>query len=99
MRKYVVFVLAFVCILGLVGCTSKLDGATSSDNENELSGTTLYGLTAEVVEVLEDDQYEVKVTGEDQNFAKGDIVIINYYASDGFEDNSLKIGDIIAITY
>ena len=64
------------------------------------SGATQYGVTAEVVEVLEDGQYKVKVTGEDENFDIGDIVIINYaYTSDGTGRTPLKTGDVIAITY
>lgn len=64
------------------------------------SSATQYGVTAEVVEVLEDGQYKVKVTGEDENFDIGDIVIINYaYPSDGAERAPLKTGDVIAITY
>ena len=64
------------------------------------SSATQYGVTAEVVEVLEDGQYKVKVTGEDENFDIGDIVIINYaYTSDETERMPLKTGDVIAITY
>ena len=71
-----------------------------SDDENGLSGTALYGVSAEVIEVLENGRCEVKVIGEDQNFAIGDIIIINYDHTNGeVEESSLKTGDIIAITY
>ena len=64
------------------------------------SSATQYGVTAEIVEVLEDGQYKVKVTGEDENFDIGDIVIINYaYTSDGTGRTPLKTGEVITITY
>ena len=34
------------------------------------SSATQYGVTAEVVEVLEDGQYKVKVTGEDRIYPR-----------------------------
>lgn len=64
------------------------------------SGETQYGVIAEVIEVLEDGQYKVRVTGEDENFNIGDIVMINNaYISSGAEGKPLKTGDVIAITY
>ena len=64
------------------------------------SSATQYGVIAEVVEVLENGKYEVKITGEDENFSLGDIVIINYdFTVGGAEQSLLKTGDSIAITY
>ena len=64
--------------------------------------TMEYGILAEVIEVLDSGRYKVKVTGEDQNFPNGSIVILNnefHYISNGLEEGYLKTGDIIAVTY
>lgn len=59
------------------------------------------GVLAEVVNVLDDGRYEIRITGNDQNFANDDIVIINcdYFNSEASEAIILKKGDIIAVTY
>lgn len=60
----------------------------------------VYGVLAEVIEIQDNGRYEVRITGEDQNFAKDDIVSINYdYVSNDVGRKDLKIGDTIAITY
>lgn len=69
-------------------------------SKNPSSSATQYGVLAEVVEVLGNGQYNVKIIGEDENFAIGDIVAINYnYTGGRTEKSSLKTGDNIAITY
>lgn len=59
------------------------------------------GVLAEVVNILDDGRYEIKITGKDQNFANDDIVIINcdYINSEEVGTVILNKGDIIAVTY
>lgn len=77
-----------------------LTGCTSAAGKPNTSGTALFGVSAEVIEVIENGRCEVKVIGEDENFAKDDVIIINYNYVNGIPENgSLKMGDIIAITY
>lgn len=60
----------------------------------------VYTVFAEVVEIQTNGRYEVRITGEDQNFGKGDTAIFNYdYVNSDMKMVELKIGDVIAITY
>ena len=72
-------------------------------NEEETGGTTtLYGLQAEVTEILDNETCCVKVIGNDDNFNEGDTLVVTY---SGIHENSetisksLEVGDIIAVTY
>lgn len=61
-----------------------------------------YEIFAEVVEVLDNGQYKVIVTGEDQNFINGSTVVLVpgfSYVTDNLEESYLKIGDRISVTY
>ncbi len=63
---------------------------------------TEYCMSAEVMDILGNGQYKVKVTQEDENFAKGTIVILNpdfNYATGNSPKSHLKTGDSITITY
>lgn len=95
MKRYFAIILLVLISLSMVSCGLNLS------SEKDLSPSVVpYGIIAEVAEILEDGQYKVEVTGGDENFAIGDIVIINYDYTDGeAEKTSLKIGDNIAITY
>lgn len=96
MKRHFAIILAALITLSMAGCSQ----SASSEKVSSIKSITQYGITAEVVEVLENGQYEVRVTGEDENFDIGDVVIINYdYAGDGANGNYLKADDIIAITY
>lgn len=60
----------------------------------------VYTVFAEVVEIQTNGRYEVRITGEDQNFGEGDTAIFNYdYVNSDMKMVELKIGDVIAITY
>ena len=95
-KKLLVLFLALVNILGFTVGESKQEGIVS--DENEISSTALYGVSAEVMEVFENERCKVKVIGADQNFASNDIVNVNYDKIVP-ENSVLKMGDIIAITY
>ena len=80
-------------VLGAVRITIEFLPETSTSKP-------VYGVLAEVIEIQDNGRYEVRITGEDQNFAKDDIVSINYdYVSNDAGRKDLKIGDTIAITY
>jgi hypothetical protein len=66
---------------------------------SSITGGEVYEILAEVVTVMDDGRYEVKITGRDQNFADNDIVIFNYDGSEAEETIILKSGDVIEITY
>lgn len=92
-----VSIAACLCLIvfGAIRFSVDLQPHTNTD-------TTEYGILGEVLEVLENGQYKVKITGEDQNFANGNIVILTpgfSYVTEGLEESYLKTGDIIAVTY
>lgn len=66
---------------------------------SSITGGEVYEVFAEVVTVMDDGRYKLKVTGRDQNFADNDIVIFNYDDSEADETIILKSGDVIEITY
>ncbi|HHV97466.1 MAG TPA: hypothetical protein GXX37_13550 [Clostridiaceae bacterium] len=91
------YVAAVACLcLVLLGAIKITISLFPKSNTN----TPVYGVLGEVVAIKDDGRYDVRITGEDQNFAKGDIVTINYdYVSNESGNRALKTGDIIAITY
>lgn len=96
MKRTLEIILVVLISLSIVGCSQ----STSSETTSSVKSVTQYGITAEVAEVLEDGQYKVEVTGGDENFVIGDIVIINDdYTVGGAEKKPLNTGDTIAITY
>ena len=71
-------------------------------NPQSIPTVTEYEIFAEVVDVLDNGQYKVIVTREDQNFANGSTVVLvpGYsYVSDNLKEGYLKIGDKISVTY
>lgn len=56
----------------------------------------MYGVLAQVEEVLGSGQYRVKITGGDENFAPGDRVLLRW---EGQDAPGLKAGDTVAVTY
>ena len=90
--------LAIILIISLsmVGCSQ----SKHSEEVSFAKSVVQYGITAEVTEFLEDRQYKVETIGGDENFVIGDIVIVNCdYTAGKVEQDILKTGDIIAITY
>lgn len=58
------------------------------------------GITAEVIEIVDSNTWNVIVTGEDDFYSEGDIVTIELEKTpDSTQDCNLEIGDEIAITY
>lgn len=101
-----------LCLFLLLCLTVTILTACSSDSETpdpsqQTTGPALYlyGVTAEVLEIIEDGYCRVQVSGEDDNFGKGTILFVSYNGirtntSPSEEvDEPLQIGDIIGITY
>ena len=60
------------------------------------------GVYAQVIEVVGTEFCKVEVTGEDENFAQGDIIHVNYSAVRMDEkevDTPLEVGNLVAISY
>lgn len=88
-------VAACLCLV-VLGIARITVGFLSDQNTN----TPVYGVLAEVIGIQDNGLYKVRITGEDQNFAKDDIIILHFdFVSNDSEIKSLKTGDIIAITY
>lgn len=60
------------------------------------SNSPVSGVLAEVTEILNDNQFEAVITGEDGNFNKNDVVTVTYESN---EKIVIAIGDTVAITY
>ena len=56
----------------------------------------VYGVLAEVTEVLSEHQFEAIITGEDVNFSENEVVTVTY---EDVGEIAIAIGDTVAITY
>ena len=56
----------------------------------------VYGVLAEVTEVLSEHQFEAIITGEDVNFSENEVVTVTY---EDAGEIAIAIGDTVAITY
>jgi len=89
-------------ILTLTACSSR---NMIDPTDQSTGGWALYGITAEVLELPEDGICCAEVTGQDENFPEGTILLISYgeirdNGSPGQTvDEPLQIGDSISITY
>ena len=58
------------------------------------------GVTAEVIEIIDSNTWKITVTGADDFYSDGEIVLVTLEnASDATDDFFLCVGDEIAITY
>ncbi len=89
-------------ILTLTACSS---GDMIDPTDQSTGGWALYGITAEVLELTEEGVCRVEVTGQDENFPEGTILLISYggiRTNDSPSkaiDEPLQIGDTVSITY
>lgn len=92
-------------ILTFLTLTACFSDDIIDSTEQSTGGWALYGITAEVLELPEDGICCAEVTGQDENFPQGTLLLISYgeIRDNGSPsqavDEMLQIGDSISITY
>lgn len=71
------------------------------ESDDYLSGTALFGVKAEVTEILDDNRCKARVTGNDENLCRGEILLVTYEKINFTDEMNymLVVGDSIYVTY
>ncbi len=92
--RWLPYVAITVCLCIIACVTMKV----INEKRNIRTEIPLYGVLAIVTDITVTGDYEVKITGGDENFSIGDVVAVKCRENVA-ESPAFKEGDIIAITY
>ncbi len=83
-------------IQAVYAITLKTPAKRETNNDNNI----MFGIVGEVLEIYEDSQCKVEVTGSDENFNENEIVMVELTENTTSENyRNLMVGSRLAITY